>query len=173
MGEPSEDLRRALRDDETMLWHERPDRNSYAAQSLIAWSVLGALASAFVAPVWVFFLAPRLSLPAPTVPVVLLPFLLVVGVGLVFNYRRYENLEYAVTDQRLLKVSGFRDASVDAASRKTIQGIERTTGRLDAVFDTGTVHVTLINESITFDFLTTAEQLAAELESTRERAVRT
>jgi membrane protein YdbS with pleckstrin-like domain len=173
MGEPSEELLRVLRDDETMLWHERPDSGSYAAQSIIAWSVLGALASAFVAPVWVFFLAARLSLPAPVVPVVVLPFLLVVGVGLVFNYRQYENLEYAVTDQRLLKVSGFRDPSVDAASRKAIQGIERTAGPLDSVFDTGTVHVTLINETITYDFLTTAEQLAAELEGAREQPVTT
>jgi uncharacterized membrane protein YdbT with pleckstrin-like domain len=157
--EPSDHVRRLLRDDEQCLWSSKPKTSAFFITSFVGNIVLLGFfmiwAGLFVIPFGYKFLESSAPATLRTIQdtvtslgvggiLLAVPSVIVLGALLVtmtVSYLRYSHRELALTDDRAIKTSGLVGRDSSTVALKDIRDINVDVGLVDKIFGTGSIKV--------------------------------
>lgn len=172
----SPDLERVLAAGEKLRWHGAPDRRSFVVGYLASGIPLLFFAGPFVfAPTLFALLMLGISLDAGAAYLVgsvltaaVVSLVVVFGGVYLIASRACDHLEYAVTDQRLIRFGGIVGRDYSTVDWANVEDFEVNVGLIDGRYDTGSLKaITAGSGGVTFSTVRNPYDVLDTIESAR------
>lgn len=170
---PSRRLRQILREDETLVWHGKPDRRAFYGGWLFGILILLVFAGPLVAFATYVTVDPDSlgNLWTPTTGIGL-GLLALTALGALALRRGHRLAEYGLTDDRLVKLGGLYGQDATTLSLEDIVDVDVRKSLVDELCGTGWIVVQTGGSAVSLDFVPEPFQLLETIDEARDEEQR-